>query len=66
MQQESKQYVKEFYTLEQLSKEIDISVQSLRGLIRDNRLVASRVCNRYIVTRAAVSELIESTKTTAA
>lgn len=44
-------YIKEFYTLEQLSEEINFNVRSLREHIKKGKLKASKIGNGYILTR---------------
>lgn len=53
---------KEFYTLEQLSKEIEINPISLRRFIKEGTLKASKVGNRYIVDREDIKEMLKNKK----
>lgn len=53
---------KEFYTLEQLSKEININEPSLRKFIKEGILKAAKVGNRYIVDREDIKEMLKNKK----
>lgn len=53
---------KEFYTLEQLSKEIEINPISLRKFIKEGKLKASKVGNRWIVDRVDIKEMLKNNK----
>lgn len=56
-------YIKEFYTLEQLGKELNFSIQSLRKFIKDGELKASVIGNRYIVYRDDIIKWLADNKT---
>lgn len=56
------EYLKEFYTLEQLSKELNMNIQTLRKFIKEGKLTASKVGTRYIVTRDAIRQLLKETE----
>jgi excisionase family DNA binding protein len=56
------EYLKEFYTLEQLSKELNINIQTLRKFIKEGKLTASKVGTRYIVSRDAIRQLLKETE----
>lgn len=56
------EYLKEFYTLEQLSKELNMNIQTLRKFIKEGKLTASKVGTRYIVTRDAIRQLLKATE----
>lgn len=60
MTKEKTVYVKEFYTLEQLSTEINMTVQSLRAFIKSGELKASKIGNRYMVTRDNINEWLKN------
>lgn len=60
MTKEKTVYVKEFYTLEQLSAEINMTVQSLRAFIKSGELKASKTGNRYMVTRESINEWLKN------
>lgn len=47
-------YIKEFYTLEQLEKEINFNKRSLRECIKQGKLKASKIGNGYVVQREDV------------
>lgn len=53
---------KEFYTLEQLSEEININITSLREFIKKGKLNASKIGNRYIVDREDIKEMLKNTR----
>lgn len=55
-------YNKDFYTLEQLSQEIDIRIPSLRKFIKNKELKASKVGNRYIIKKEDVIEWLNNNK----
>ena len=57
---EEKGYLKEFYTLEALSAEVGITVQTLRKAIKAGQLNASKVCNKYVLRRDSVIEWLDS------
>ncbi len=57
---QDKGYLKEFYTLESLSAETGITVQSLRKEIKTGKLTASKVCNRYVIQRDSVIKWLAS------
>lgn len=56
------EYLKEFYTLEQLGKELNINIQTLRKFIKEGKLTASKVGTRYIVSRDAIRQLLKETE----
>ena len=62
MQEDKICYLKEFYTLEQLSKEISIAIPSLRNFIKSGDLKASKVGNRYVITREQVKTWLENNR----
>lgn len=53
---------KEFYTIAQLSKEININEISLRKFIKEGILKASKVGNRYIIDREDIKEMLKARK----
>lgn len=53
-------YIKEFYSLEQLSNEIDITVRTLREEIKAGKLRASKTGNRYILQREDIKAWLDS------
>lgn len=55
-------YLKEFYTLEQLANDINMTVQSLRKFIKAGDLQAYKVGNRYMVTREDIKAWLEHNK----
>lgn len=55
-------YIKEFYTLEQLSAELNITVRTLREEIKTGKLKASKKGNRYIMQRQDIVEWLEDGK----
>jgi len=56
-------YIKEFYTLEQLSKDINIAIPSLRKFIKDGYLSASKVGTRYVIKREDIIKWLDNNKT---
>ena len=52
--------LKEFYTLEQLSKELNFNVRALRDFIKNGKLKAHKVGTRYICTREDISDWINN------
>jgi len=55
-------YIKEFYTLDQLAKEINMNKQSIRKFIKAGELTAYKVGNRYMTTREDIKAWIERNK----
>lgn len=55
-------YIKEFYTLEQLEKEINFNKRSLREVIKQGRLKASKIGNGYIVQREDIIAWLNDNK----
>lgn len=51
--------IKEFYTLEQLSNEINITIPSLRKFIKEGKLKASKVGTIYCVTRENINDWLK-------
>lgn len=52
-------YVKEFYTLEQLSQELGFNVRVLREYVKKGELKASKVGTRYITTRDNINKWLK-------
>ena len=52
-------YVKEFYTTEDLSKEIGINERVLREYIKAGKLKASKIGKRYIITRDSINKMLK-------
>ena len=52
-------YVKEFYTLDQLSQELNFNVRILRDYVNKGKLKASKIGTRYIVTRDNIKEWLK-------
>lgn len=59
MTKEQTSYIKEFYTLEQLSNEINITIPSLRKFIKEGKLKASKVGTIYCVTRENIKDWLK-------
>lgn len=59
MTKEQTSYIKEFYTLEQLSNEINITIPSLRKFIKEGKLKASKVGTIYCVTRENINDWLK-------
>jgi len=55
-------YLKEFYTLEQLSNELNITVRTLREEIKDGKLKASKTGNRYVIQREDVKKWLDKSR----
>ena len=60
--EEIKAYIKEFYTLEQLSNELSITIRTLREEIKSGSLKASKTGNRYIIQRADIISWLNANK----
>lgn len=56
-------YVKEFYTLEQLSQELGFSILSLRNFIKNGKLKASVIGHKYIVYRNDIIKWLADNQT---
>lgn len=54
--------LKEFYTLEQLSKEINIAIPSLRKFIKEGELKASKLGTKYVISREDVKKWLEENR----
>lgn len=48
------------FSLQEISKEMDLSVQTLRRYIKDNRLKAQKVGNNYYVTEENLKKFLKS------
>lgn len=59
---ETKAYLKEFYTVEQLSTELDITQQTLRELIRSGELKAGKLANKYVIQREDIKEYLDKSR----
>lgn len=55
----AEEYIKEFYTLDQLAEEIKINKQSIRKFIRNGELKAHKVGTRLIITREDINEWLK-------
>lgn len=53
-------YLKEYYTLDQLSNELNMNIQTLRIYIKDKRLKASKIGLKYIVTRDNINTFLKA------
>lgn len=53
-------YIKEFYTLEQLSNELNMNIQTLRKIVKAGELKVSKIGNRYIAKRDDINKWLES------
>ena len=62
MSDEMLAYLKEFYTLEQLSNELNITVRTLREEIKDGKLKASKTGNRYVIQREDVKKWLDKSR----
>lgn len=54
--------LKEFYTLEQLSKEINITIPSLRKFIKEGELKASKLGTKYVISREDIKNWLEENR----
>ncbi len=54
--------LKEFYTLEQLSKEINIAIPSLRKFIKEGELKASKLGTKYVISREDIKKWLEENR----
>lgn len=59
---EKEPYIKEFYTLEQLSREFNMAVPSLRKFIKDGELKAYKIGNRYMTTREDITAWLKANR----
>ena len=50
------------YTLEELSEQLDMDKQTLRSYIKNGKLKASKIGNKYFVTGADVMELMQNNR----
>lgn len=62
MEKEKTLYVKEVYTLEQLSNELDFNIQSLRKFIKNGELTASKVGTKYVIKRDDLIKWLDNNK----
>lgn len=62
---EDKQIViKEFYTLEQLSKELDLTERALREEVKAGHIRASKIRKKYILQREDIKAWLDSNEYT--
>lgn len=54
--------LKEFYTLEQLNKEINIAIPSLRKFIKEGELKASKLGTKYVISREDIKKWLEENR----
>ena len=50
------------YTLEELSEQLDMDKQTLRSYIKNGKLKASKIGNKYFVTGEDVMELMQNNR----
>lgn len=50
------------YTLEELSEQLDMDKQTLRSYIKNGKLKASKIGNKYFVTGDDVMELMQNNR----
>ena len=50
------------YTLEELSEQLDMEKQTLRSNIKNGKLKASKIGNKYFVTGEDVMELMQNNR----
>ena len=50
------------YTLEELSEQLDMEKQTLRSYIKNGKLKASKIGNKYFVTGKDVMELMQNNR----
>ena len=62
MDDEKLAYLKEFYTLEQLSTELNITVRTLREEIKSGDLKASKTGNRYVIQREDIKAWLNNSR----
>lgn len=55
-------YIKEFYTLEQLGKDLNFNIQSLRKFVKDGELKASKLGTKYVVKRDDIIKWLDDNK----
>jgi len=51
---------KDFYTVRDIAKELQVKEKSIRQLITSGELPASKVCGKWIVTAGNLKSYIES------
>lgn len=54
----------DIYTLEELSEQLDTDKQTLRNYIKNGRLTASKIGNKYFVTSESVMEFMNNNRYT--
>lgn len=54
----------DIYTLEELSEQLDMDKQTLRNYIKNGRLTASKIGNKYFVTSESVMEFMNNNRYT--
>ena len=52
----------DLYTLEELSEQLDMEKQTLRSYIKNGKLKASKIGNKYFVTGEDVMELMQNNR----
>lgn len=62
MKGNKQEYIKEFYTLNDLSTQLGISIQTLRKYISDGKLKASFIGKQYIIDRSDIKDLLNNNK----
>ena len=50
------------YTLEELSEQLDMEKQTLRSYIKNGKIKASKIGNKYFVTGEDVMELMQNNR----
>lgn len=54
----------DIYTLEELSEQLGMDKQTLRNYIKNGRLTASKIGNKYFVTSESVMEFMNNNRYT--
>lgn len=48
------------FSLQEISKELDISIQTLRRYIKDEKLIAQKIGNNYFITEDNLKKFLKS------
>ena len=54
----------DIYTLEELSEQLDMDKQTLRNYIKNGKLTASKIGNKYFVTSDSVMDFMNNNRYT--
>lgn len=51
------------YTLNEITKNLHVSIQTLRNRIKDGTLIANKYQRSYIVSESAIKDMLKNTQT---